>query len=61
MVFTDHVQITWNYPADDLCSASWCALLLAGSNSNQLKEEQNANEGTLPFFSFSPQTFNFDA
>lgn len=31
--------------------ASCCALLLAESNSNHLKEEQNANKGTLPFFS----------
>lgn len=54
MVFTDHAQITWNYTGDDLWSASCCALLLAESNSNHLKEEQNANKGTLPFFSPKP-------
>lgn len=53
MVFTDHAQITWNYAGDDLWSASCRALLLAENNGKHLKEEQNANKGTLPIFFFS--------
>lgn len=61
LVFTDHAQIAWNYAGDDLWSASCCALLLAESNSNRLKEEQNANKGTLPPFCFSLILMHKDA
>jgi len=58
-VLTDHAEIIWNYTGDDLWSASCCAPLLAESNSNHLKEELNANEGTLPII-FLSQTFDWD-